>query len=387
MSLFRTDNRFHSRFSVLSIGLLGVALGGGCVEEATGLNPPSAAGSAGSASAGSSAENSAGADTSAAGGHAGTSPATAGTGDAASQGGTSAGGTAVAPTAGTEGDGDPEASAGAGAGGQAGDTSEDGVHLAPVCPFHSAPVPMEGAGGTGGTGGAGSEAPTITVQLSPFVGSYLADGAGRALYTNGGDLPGDCNTAPQSLCTADCPVSWPPFDGGARVLAAGMSDADFGTIQRADGSHQTTYMGWPLYYYKSDLTVGSVTGQGKGKVWHLAELSLPSVTIMKAGANKYLADTAGRTLYVSAADQSGTADTDPVSNCAGACLATFEGFHNNHLSVVSSLDPLDFSVFVRHGAGGLQLAYKGMPLYRAATDLKSGDMNGTLVAGFTAAAP
>jgi predicted lipoprotein with Yx(FWY)xxD motif len=376
MSLFRTDNFFHARFSALSIGLIGVALVGGCVEDAPGLAPVSTAGSAGSSS-----ESGAGADTSA-GGHAGTSPATAGSGDSASQGGSSAGDTALVPAAGTSGDSEPEASAGAG--GQDGGTSEDGVHLAPACPFHSDAASVEGAAGAGGAGG---EAPTITVQLSPFVGGYLADATGRALYTYGGDLPGDCNTEPQSLCTADCPVSWPPFDAGARVLAPEISDAGFGTIQRADGSHQTTYMGWPLYYYKSDLTAGSVTGQGKGKVWHVAELSPPSVTIMKAGAIKYLADTAGRTLYVSAADQSGTADTDPVSNCSGACLSTFEGFHDNHLSVVSSLEPPDFSVFLRHGAGGLQLAYKGMPLYRAATDLKSGDMNGTAVAGFTAAVP
>jgi predicted lipoprotein with Yx(FWY)xxD motif len=54
---------------------------------------------------------------------------------------------------------------------------------------------------------------------------------------------------------------------------------------------------------------------------------------------------------------------------------------------VSSLEPLDFSVFVHHGAGGLQLAYKGQPLYRAATDQKAGDMTGTAVTGFTAAVP
>jgi len=35
----------------------------------------------------------------------------------------------------------------------------------------------------------------------------------------------------------------------------------------------------------------------------------------------------------------------------------------------------------------LQLAYKGMPLYSATTDLKSGDMTGLVSAGFTAALP
>jgi predicted lipoprotein with Yx(FWY)xxD motif len=238
----------------------------------------------------------------------------------------------------------------------------------------------------GGAGGADS-GPSITMQLSPFVGAYLADVAGRALYTFGGDLPGDCNTPPQSLCVADCVVSWPPFDAGARELPDGLSDAGFGTIARDDGTHQTTYMGWPLYYYKSDLLLGQMTGQGKGKTWHVAEVRLPSVAIMKAGAIKYLADAAGRTLYVSAADQVGTADSDPVSVCAGECLETFEAFHDKNLSVVTSLEQVDFGLFARHGAGGLQVAYKGMPLYRAATDLKAGDTNGTQVAGFTAALP
>jgi predicted lipoprotein with Yx(FWY)xxD motif len=289
------------------------------------------------------------------------------------------GGTPLPADGGAGGDGDGEHEASAGAGGQA-DESE-GVHIPPPCAFHTDAAPVEG-----GAGGAGNEAPTVTVQLSPFVGSYLADATGRALYTYGADLPGDCNTPPQSLCTVDCPVSWPVFDAGARVLAAGLVDAAFGTIQRPDGGQQTTYFGWPLYYYKSDLLPGQVSGQGKGKTWHLAEVTLPSVVIMKTGAVKYLADTAGRTLYVSAADQSATADSDPISNCSGPCLLTFEGFHDSHLSVVSSLEPLDFSAFIRQGAG-LQLAYKGMPLYRAATDLKSGDMNGTAVSGFTAAVP
>jgi predicted lipoprotein with Yx(FWY)xxD motif len=145
-------------------------------------------------------------------------------------------------------------------------------------------------------------------------------------------------------------------------------------------------MGWPLYYYKTDLTLGQMAGQGKGKIWFVAEVSPPSIVIMKAGATKYLADAAGRTLYVSAADQVGSADLDPVSNCTGECLQTFEGFNDKKLSPVSVLEPLDFSVFVQ-GAGKLQLAYKGMPLYRAATDHKSGDMTGTLVTGFTAAVP
>jgi len=227
----------------------------------------------------------------------------------------------------------------------------------------------------------------VLAQPNAFVGNYLTDGAGRTLYTYGADLPGDCQTAPQSTCVADCVVSWPIFNAAERVLGAGLDDAAFGSIQRADGAVQTTYMGWPLYYYKADLTLGQLTGQGKGKTWHAAELVPPTITIMKVGTLKYLADAYGHTLYISAADTAGTLLDDPISNCGGGCLDTFEPFHEKKMSTVTSLQSQDFVVFVRQGAGGLQISYKGLPLYRAATDLKSGDMNGTAVPGFTAAAP
>jgi predicted lipoprotein with Yx(FWY)xxD motif len=286
-----------------------------------------------------------------------------------------------------------------GAGGAIETGNDDGVHIPPACAYHTSAPPSEaGTGGGGGSGGSGGTAggggsggaanpATVTLQVNAFVGNYLADANGRTLYTYGADLPGDCHTPPQSTCTADCTLTWPPFDAGSRVLAAGLSDAAFGSIERADGTHQTTYMGWPLYYYKSDAALGQVGGQGKGKTWHVAKLNPPAVTIMKAGSVKYLGDAAGHTIYVSAADQAGTADKDPVSACAGDCLKVFEPFDPKAFSVVTSLDTQDFIVFVRKGKGGLQLAYKGLPLYRAATDLKSGDMNGAAVTGFTPAVP
>lgn len=359
--------------SAHGVALMGAALFTACLDDEPGLESPAmVAGSAGTAGGPSSAGAAAtlggsqngGGDAGAAGAHGADDPVAG-----AHTGGTPASG------------GGGEAAGGNGSDGGAGEAGESGVHIGSICPFHSEPVAAQGGAGGADTG------PSITMQLSPFVGAYLADAAGRALYTFGGDLPGDCNTPPQSLCVADCVVSWPPFDAGARELPDGLSDAGFGTIARGDGTYHTTYMGWPLYYYKSDLLLGQMTGQGKGKTWHVAEVRLPSVAIMKTGTIKYLADAAGRTLYVSAADQVGTADADPVSACAGECLETFEAFHDKNLSVVTSLEQVDFGLFTRHGAGGLQVAYKGMPLYRAATDLKAGDMNGTQVAGFTAALP
>lgn len=289
----------------------------------------------------------------------------------------------------------------AGNGGQGGTLTE--AHIPTTCTYHSDPPVLSGgaggaasggdtgtggvAGAVGGAGGTAGTANTVTLQVSPFVGTYLADATGRTLYTYGNDLPGDCNTPPVSNCITDCLISWPIFPAGARVLAAGLDDAAFGAIHRDDGTWQTTYYGWPIYYYKTDLLLGQVAGQGKSKTWHIVEKKLPGVFIMKPGATRYLSDSSGHTLYVSAADQAGTAVSDPVSNCTGSCLSTFEPFHETNFSVVSSLLAADFGSFVPSGRNSIQVAYKGMPLYRAATDLKSGDLTGTSVSGFTAALP
>jgi predicted lipoprotein with Yx(FWY)xxD motif len=362
--------------AALPVGVLGLVFVSACVDDQPGIVENEAgAGSAGKkASAGSANEAVAGNSQEAGG------AATAGS--SANQAGTAAvlgggGGDTPVVVGGAPNNGDD--------GGQAnlagqGDGGAATTPVAMDCSFHTDAVGDPGAGGA-------PPAANVVVQTNAFLGSYLTDTAGRTLYTYGADLPGDCKTPPKSTCVAECPATWPPFDAGARVLGAGLNDAAFGAIDRGDGTWQTTYYGWPLYYYKSDLALGQLTGQGKGKTWHAAELTLPSIQIMKAGALKYLGDRAGRTLYVSAADQVGTLDADPVSACDKECLATFTPFRDKHLSVVTSLEEADFSVFARQGSGGLQLAYKGMPLYSAVTDQKSGDTTGLTSTGFTAAVP
>ena len=383
----------------------------GCGESPAGL-PSGNAGTGGKSAQGGS-ESASGGTTSGAG-EAGEAAEAAGEGGEAAVGGapgqpeggsTASGGTIDTGGTSSGGTGETTANGGesggvssAGAVGQGGTLNE--AVIPTVCPFHtdSMDYPASGgtgsggtgSGGTGGAGGSGGTAGvsyTVSLQTSPFVGQYLADTTGRTLYTYGNDLPGDCKTPPVSNCITDCLISWPILPAGTRILAPGLNDADFGAIHRDDGLWQTTYKGWPIYYYKTDLLLGQVAGQGKAKTWHIVEKKLPSVFIMKPGATKYLSDDSGHTLYISSADQVGTASSDPVSNCTGSCLATFEPFHAQNFSVVTSLLIADFGSFVRPGKGTLQVAYKGMPLYRAITDLKSGDQNGTAVSGFTAAVP
>ena len=381
----------------------------GIVDDTAGAAGESAQGGSGPASAG--ATSKAGASSNAGeGGEAGEIAAIGQGGEAAGgtanehpEGGNPASGGTIESSAGnTASGGDSGGSPSTDNGGQGGTLGTPEAVIPVSCPFHTesglgaggaagaggnGTGGVAGSAGTAGTAGAAGAGPNVTLQVSPFVGTYLADATGRTLYTYGNDLPGDCNTPPVSNCVTDCLISWPIFNASTRVLAPGLDDAAFGSILRADGLWQTTYYGWPLYYYKTDLLLGQVAGQGKAKTWHIVEKKPPGVNIMKPGSVKYLGDVSGHTLYISAADQAGTATTDPVSNCSGECLATFEPFHETNFSVVTSLLIADFSSFVRPGKGSIQVAYKGMPLYRAATDLKSGEMNGTSISGFTAALP
>jgi predicted lipoprotein with Yx(FWY)xxD motif len=164
------------------------------------------------------------------------------------------------------------------------------------------------------------------------------------------------------------------FNAGARTLDPELDDAAFGTILREDGGYQTTYHGWPLYTYLSDLAAGQIVGQSKGKVWYVAEVKLPNVVIMQEGSVRYLADVTGRTLYASSADVLGTGSADPVSHCDSTCLQTYEPFREPRLYPVQALEPDDFYAFVNGGT--LQVAYRGAPLYRARTDVQGGDLTG-----------
>lgn len=339
------------------------------------------------------------------GGHAGSeSPATGGSSTASGGSGNATGeegGMAGEDGAGGESDaGGSSGSGGSGMGGSAGDGAGgssgmggngQGGSATVACVYQSPPVlPQGGSGGSAGDSGAGTGgtagtngAPVydINVRVSPTVGKYLADRNGMTLYFRSSDLPGDCQSGnpPISRCTqanAACSTTWPPFNAGPRTLDPQLDASAFGTIQRDDGTYETTYFGWPLYTYVSDLAAGQVVGQGKGKVWHVAEIKLPNVVIMQEGTVKYLADGTGHTLYASSADVLGTDTSDPSSNCDSTCQATYEPFRAPRLYVVQSLEQDDFTLFVNPGGGPLQVAYKGAPLYRARTDVQGGDQTG-----------
>lgn len=114
----------------------------------------------------------------------------------------------------------------------------------------------------------GGAAPDKTIDLASKegLGRYLVDQDGMALYYTKDDVP----RSGTSSCGDTCIVYWPPFHTGQIVLPMGLSTFDFGTIYREDGLAQTTYKGWPLYYYINDYNPGDTRGHGMYDLWFVA---------------------------------------------------------------------------------------------------------------------
>ena len=96
------------------------------------------------------------------------------------------------------------------------------------------------------------------------VGKFFTDAKGMTLYIFKKDSPG------KSVCVGPCVVKWPLYFRANVSVPEGVTAGDFGTITREDGKPQTTYKGWPLYYFEGDKAPGDVKGQGAGDVWFVA---------------------------------------------------------------------------------------------------------------------
>ena len=126
---------------------------------------------------------------------------------------------------------------------------------------------------------AGPVSPTSSVTVKTqngSVGSFLADGSGRALYLFASD------TASTSSCSGACATLWPPLTAKGSVSASGAaSGTDVATITRSDGTKQVTYAGHPLYYFAGDSGAGQTNGQGVnefGAHWWLVAPSGQKIT-------------------------------------------------------------------------------------------------------------
>ncbi len=124
----------------------------------------------------------------------------------------------------------------------------------------------------GAAGIAAAKDYTIIAQTAPNGVNYLTDAKGMTLYYYTKDADG------QSACYGGCATAWPIFYTDTIAVPENLKASDFGTITRTDGTKQTTYLGWPLYYWQKDAKSGDMTGEGVGKVWYI--LKVPAYNVM-----------------------------------------------------------------------------------------------------------
>jgi predicted lipoprotein with Yx(FWY)xxD motif len=209
-----------------------------------------------------------------------------------------------------------------------------------------------------------AQSDSIQVRTGPNGVNYLTDDGGMTLYYYTLDTNG------QSACYGGCAKAWPSFNAGSVAVSDPLMASDFGTVTRTDGSTQTTYKGWPLYYWYQDKKPGDMAGEGVHKVWYV--LTVPAYTVM-IGTNKavgnYLVDGSGNTLYWF------TKDSASTSACSGDCLKAWPAFSADSFVVPSALNASDFGAINRPD-GTQQATYKSYPLYYWVKDKMRGDVTG-----------
>jgi uncharacterized surface protein with fasciclin (FAS1) repeats len=212
------------------------------------------------------------------------------------------------------------------------------------------------------------------IAQHPTFGNIITDSKGKTLYFFARDAKDVSN------CTGNCLNNWPVFYDPYIVVPEGLDAEDFGTLDRGNGVMQTTYKGWPLYYYVQDINSGDVTGDGRSGAWFVAK---PDYTIMLAtnqlvgfdGKNykgdytegnetiQYFTDAYGLTLYAYSKD---------LKNKNTYTSADFKNdfvwpiYEMTEVILPSILDKTKFSVTDVHGRK--QLSYNGWPLYYFGAD-------------------
>ncbi len=168
---------------------------------------------------------------------------------------------------------------------------------------------------------------------------------------------------------------------------SGLEGIDFGTITLPDGSRQTTYKGWPLYYYAPGGVreeAGETRGEGaSNNAWFVAK---PDYTLLLAAgqtipnnatgqpeSKRYLVDEKGFTLYYF--------ERDTVANqsqCTGGCISACPLYYREAIKGPSALSAADFSSITRPD-GMRQTTYKGRPCTTFALQTDKAGGNGNCV--------
>ncbi|WP_299436771.1 hypothetical protein [uncultured Aquimarina sp.] len=233
------------------------------------------------------------------------------------------------------------------------------------------------------------EANAVQLADNDIHGKILTDTEGMSLYFFSRD------SKEQSECNNDCKTAWPIFYKADLTLDDGLDANDFGVITRTDGEKQTTYKGWPLYYFANDNAAGDTNGDKIGDNWYIAK---PDYSLMYAEAQLVGRDSDGNDLNFTSEYVAGDELTFYMTSSTGRTIYAFvndakddnnytaQDFSNDgiwpifHIDIdrlPSILDASDFGTIDVFGRS--QLTYKGRPLYYFGQDTERGDNYGISV--------
>ncbi|MCZ4223682.1 hypothetical protein [Pedobacter rhodius] len=225
----------------------------------------------------------------------------------------------------------------------------------------------------------------IQLAADAKFGTVLTDKDGKTLYFFSSDAAG------VPTCTGGCETTWPLYYSADASTDLNLNKSEVGEVIRADGRKQSTYRGYPLYYFANDTAKGDVKGDGVGGIWFVAK---PDYSLMLANAQLsgnsvnytstytigdgktiYLTDSKGRTLYAFAPDKNGV-NTYTKGVAQEGIWPVYE---SEALNVPSAVTKTDIGVITVAVINKKQLTYKGWPLYYYVPDVKRGDNQGFLV--------
>jgi predicted lipoprotein with Yx(FWY)xxD motif len=224
----------------------------------------------------------------------------------------------------------------------------------------------------------------IHLDSNATVGTHIVDKDGRSLYFFSNDVNGGL-----ANCTGGCLTNFPIFTAPANTtVSGGLLSTDLATITLTSGVMQTTYKGWPLYYFSPSgvaEAAGQTGGEGVGNIWFVAKTNY-SIMIANNqliggdnlhymsdytpgdGFTNYLSDGNGNTLYTFAKDSflvNKFTKPDFSNN------PTFPMYETTNITVPSTLAKSLFAVINVNGRN--QLTFNGWPLYYFGADsLKKG---------------
>lgn len=218
-------------------------------------------------------------------------------------------------------------------------------------------------------------------------GTVLTAETGLSLYFFANDEAGvsNCNAedgapAGGSADPESCAGKWPPL-----LVADNTSvESPFSAIQRADGTAQWAYLGYPVYQFIDDVSQGDVLGDGAGDVFDLAR---PAP--IEKNDSDYLT---ARETILSASNVAGEIELQRLEK-QGFSLYTFDGDAINTANCFDLGDggcinawppvladnaakPMGLYAVAEQANGVNQWTFRGKPLYLFGNDEQAGDING-----------